>query len=304
MLNTSIKALLAVGALASVAGCKSAIEGYIEEEIGDRLNDMAGDRLYLVHGDTTLNGRVRTGAVSTDGSGNVTSTALGSEGAGSIQIGANIGEMETLTMTNGSGATRFATADGDEISDGMDSLVLTTRSADGQNLGWMGNAVALDFDHQTFGMWATGVGTADGSVSVGSFGNRTAASNVPTSGTATYQGSSVGMVVTTDGRAVVAESQIGMTTSDFSNISVASTNTYVRELDGGAAWRGQHLDFVGSGTIDGTEFSANINGVTTFSATSTGTLNGAFYGDNAEEIGGTFEMNGAIGNYTGAFGAD
>ncbi len=153
-------------------------------------------------------------------------------------------------------------------------------------------------------MWATGVGTTDGSVSVGSFGSRTAASNVPTSGTATYQGTSVGMVVTTDGRAVVAESQIGMTTSDFSNINVASTNTYVRELDGGSAWRGQHLDFVGSGTIDGNEFSANINGVTTFSATSTGTLNGAFYGDNAEEIGGTFEMNGAIGNYTGAFGAD
>jgi hypothetical protein len=304
MLNTSIKALLAVGALASVAGCKNAIEGYIEDEIGDRLNDMAGDRLYLVHGDTTLNGRVRTGAVSTDGSGNVTSTALGSEGAGSIQIGANIGEMETLTMTNGSGSTRFSTASGDEISDVMDALVLTTRSADGRERGWMGNAVALDFDHQTFGMWATGVGTSDGSVSVGSFGSRTEAGNVPTSGTATYQGTSVGMVVTTDGRAVVAESQIGMTTSDFSNINVASTNTYVRELDGGSAWRGQHLDFVGSGTIDGNEFSANINGVTTFSATSTGTLNGAFYGDNAEEIGGTFEMNGAIGNYTGAFGAD
>ncbi|MEC8195855.1 MAG: hypothetical protein VX228_05935 [Pseudomonadota bacterium] len=44
MLNTSIKALLAVGEMASVAGCKSAIEGYIEDEIGDRLNDMAGDR--------------------------------------------------------------------------------------------------------------------------------------------------------------------------------------------------------------------------------------------------------------------
>lgn len=100
MSNTSIKALLVVGAMAPVAGCKSTIESYIEDEIGDRLNEMAGDRLYLVHGDTTLNGRVWTGAVSTDGSGNVTSTALGSEGAGSIQIGVNIGEMETLAMTN------------------------------------------------------------------------------------------------------------------------------------------------------------------------------------------------------------
>ena len=89
-------------------------------------------------------------------------------------------------MTNGSGATRFATADGDEISDGMDSLVLTFRSADGRERGWTGNALALEFDHQTFGMWATGVGTADGSVSVGSFRSRTAALNVPARDTATY----------------------------------------------------------------------------------------------------------------------
>lgn len=304
MLNTSIKAMLAVGVLASVAGCKSTIESYIEDEIGDRLNEMAGDRLYLAHGDTTLNGQVRTGSVSTDGGGLVTSTSLGSQQNGSIQIGTNIGEMETLTMTNSNGATRFATADGDEISDGMDALVLTSESANGRNRGWMGNAIALDFDHQTFGMWATGVGTSDGSVSVGSFGSRTASANVPTSGTATYQGTTVGMAVTTDGRALVSESQIGLTTSDFSNINVASTNTYVRNLSGGGSWRGQHLDFVGTGTIDGNEFSANINGVIPFSATSTGTLDGSFYGENAEEVGGTFQMNGAVGNYTGAFGAD
>jgi len=215
MLNTSIKAMLAVGVLASVAGCKSTIESYIEDEIGDRLNEMAGDRLYLAHGDTTLNGQVRTGSVSTDGGGLVTSTSLGSQQNGSIPIGTNIGEMETLTMTNSNGATRFATADGDEISDGMDALVLTSESANGRNRGWMGNAIALDFDHQTFGMWATGVGTSDGSVSVGSFGSRTASANVPTSGTATYQGTTVGMAVTTDGRALVSESQIGLTTSDF-----------------------------------------------------------------------------------------
>ncbi len=300
MLNTSIKALLAVGAMASVAGCKSTIESYIEDEIGDRLNDMAGDRLYLAHGETTLNGQTRTGALATDGGGLVTGSSLGSQENGSIQIGTNIGEMETLAMTNRSGTTRFATANGDEISDGMDALVLTSESADGRDRGWMGNAIALDFDHQTFGMWANGVGTDSGSVTVGSFGNRTAAASVPSSGSATYQGSTVGMVVTTDGRALVAESQIGLTTSDFSNISVATTNMYVRELSGGGAWRRTNLDFAGTGTIDGNGFSANIAS----SATNLGTLEGSFYGDNAEEVGGTFEMQGNIGQYSGAFGAD
>ncbi|MFY0662447.1 MAG: transferrin-binding protein-like solute binding protein [Shimia sp.] len=303
MLNTSIKAMMAVGALVSIAGCKSTIESYVENEVGDRLNDMAGDRLYLAHGDTTLNGRVQTASMSTDGDGNVTGGAPGSARNGSLEIGTNVGELENLEMNNGSATTRFG-ADGDRIDDGMDSLLITARSSNGQKRGWMGNADALDFDHQTFGMWANGVGTSSGSVSVGSFGDRTATADMPSSGSATYSGRSVGMVVTTDGRALVAESQVGVTTSDFSSVSVASTNTYVRNLSGGNAWRGQHLDFAGTGTVDGNGFTANINGVVAFSAGDSGTMNGAFYGDNAEEVGGTFEMNGAIGNYTGAFGGN
>ncbi|WP_412555677.1 transferrin-binding protein-like solute binding protein [Shimia sp. MIT1388] len=303
MLNTSIKAMMAVGALVSIAGCKSTIESYVENEVGDRLNDMAGDRLYLAHGDTTLNGRVRTASMSTDGDGIVTGGTPGSARNGSLEIGTNVGELETLEMNNGSTTTRFG-ADGDRIDDGMDSLLITARSSNGQKRGWMGNADALDFDHQTFGMWANGVGTSNGSVSVGSFGDRTATADMPSSGSATYSGRSVGMVVTTDGRALVAESQVGVTTSDFSSVSVASTNTYVRNLSGGNAWRGQHLDFAGTGTVEGNGFTANINGVIPFSATSSGTMDGAFYGDNAQEVGGTFEMNGAIGNYTGAFGGN
>ncbi|WP_294227121.1 transferrin-binding protein-like solute binding protein [uncultured Shimia sp.] len=304
MLNTSIKAMMAVGALVSIAGCKSTIESYVENEVGDRLNEMAGDRLYLAHGDTTLNGKVRSASMSTDGDGYVTGGRLGTARNGSLEIGTNVGELETLAKNNGSSTTRFDSNGSDRIDDGMDSLVITSRSSNGQKRGWMGNADALDFDHQTFGMWATGVGTTNGNVSVGSFGSRTAAADVPSSGSATYSGRSVGMVVTTDGRALVAESQVGVSTSDFSNVSVASTNTYVRNLSGGNSWRGAHLDFAGTGTVDGNEFNANINGVVAFSAGDSGTMNGAFYGDNAEEVGGTFEMNGAIGNYTGAFGAD
>ncbi len=303
MLNTSIKAMMAVGALVSIAGCKSTIESYVENEVGDRLNEMAGDRLYLAHGDTTLNGRVRTASMSTDGDGLVTGGTPGSARNGSLEIGTNVGELESLEMNNGSTTTRFG-ADGDRIDDGMDSLLITARSSNGQKRGWMGNADALDFDHQTFGMWASGVGTSNGSVSVGSFGDRTATADMPSSGSATYSGRSVGMVVTTDGRALVAESQVGVTTSDFSSVSVASTNTYVRNLSGGNAWRGQHLDFAGTGTVDGNGFTANINGVIPFSATSSGTMDGSFYGDEAQEVGGTFEMNGAIGNYTGAFGGN
>ncbi|WP_299426735.1 transferrin-binding protein-like solute binding protein [uncultured Shimia sp.] len=303
MLNTSIKAMMAVGALVSIAGCKSTIESYVENEVGDRLNDMAGDRLYLAHGDTTLNGRVRTASMSTDGDGNVTGGSPDSARNGSLEIGTNVGELESLGMNNGSATTRFG-ADGDRIDDGMDSLLITARSSNGEKRGWMGNADALDFDHQTFGMWANGVGTSSGSVSVGSFGSRTATADMPSSGSATFSGRSVGMVVTTDGRALVAESQVGVTTSDFSSVSVASTNTYVRNLSGGNAWRGQHLDFAGTGTVDGNGFTANINGVVPFSATSSGTMDGSFYGDEAQEVGGTFEMNGAIGNYTGAFGGN
>ncbi|MBO9478464.1 transferrin-binding protein-like solute binding protein [Shimia sp. R11_0] len=304
MLKFSLKTALLLGAVASVASCGKTIEDFIEDEVGRRANDLAGERLLQVHGETTLNGRTRSGDMSTDGSGTVTSGRLDDERNGSMRVNATLGDMDELSFSNGTTTTQFSKAAGDNIDDGADQLVVRATSSDGRRRAWLGNAIALDFDHQTFGVWADGVGTTNGSVNVGSFGRRTATADMPVSGTATYLGTSAGVAITTDGRALQTQSQIAITTSDFSNVNIASTNTYVSNMSGGSTWRGQHLDFAGTGTISGNRFEANINGVIPFSATSTGDVDGYFYGDNAEEVGGTFEMNGAVGNYTGAFGAD
>lgn len=301
--QTSFRAFLLLSTTVVMANC-SAVEEYIEEEIGDRANELAGDRLILVHGETTLNGASISGTMSTDGGGNVTGTAPGASETASLMVDLNLGDMEELTLSNGSGTVQFLTANGDSIDDGADRLAITASSSDGQRVAWVGNPLALDFDHQTYGVWAEGVGTSSGTISAGSFGTRTAASNMPTSGSATYNGSSAGVRIRTDGVVVASQSQVTITTSDFSSMNIASTNSYASELDGSSTWRAENLDFAGSGTISGNEFSATINGVTTFSSTSSGTASGHFYGDNAEEVGGTFEMTGPIGVFSGAFGAD
>ncbi len=305
MLNTSFKALLVVGALASVAGCKSTIDGLIEDEIGDRVNDAAGPRLFLLHGDTTLSGTVRSASVSTDGSGNVTRGALGANESGSVTTRTTFGNNDSIEYTNGDGRTSFRESAGaDNEYDRARGLTIVSTSANGQNRGFLGNEHILDFDHQTYGMWVTGIGTSNGSVSVGSFGRRTAASDVPTSGSATYRGNSIGYAVGTDQRAYMAESEVTLTTSDFANISMTSTSTTLRPVAGGAMTVAPQLNFAGTGTISGDGFNVNIAGTHALSTTTTGTATGHFYGAGADEVGGTFDMNGPIGSYTGAFGAE
>lgn len=305
MMKTSLKTLLALSAVVSVVSCGKTIDSLIEDEIGDRVNDAAGDRLFLLHGETTLNGKVKKAAVSRDGSGNVSLGSLGSNKNGSVTLVNNFGTTEEVVMARGSDDRVYRKSSGAEIKyDRARGLTLQTTSADGTSRGFVGNEHILDYDHQTYGMWLDGIGESTGSVTVGSFGTATASGNVPTSGTATYRGNSVGYAVGADQRGYVTESEVAMSTSDFSSVTFSSTSTTARAVEGGPMVIASHLNFNGSGTISGTEFSANVAGTQIPSSTTTGVASGRFYGDNGEEIGGTFELNGPIGSYVGAFGAD
>ncbi|MFY0618329.1 transferrin-binding protein-like solute binding protein [Shimia sp.] len=305
MLKFTLKTMMAMSAVAAVSACGGAIEDLIEDEIGDRVNDAAGPRLFLLHGNTTLNGEVRTASVSTDGSGNVTQGALGAAEDGSVTTRVTFGNNDSVEYTRGDGTTVFNEDRGaDTEYDRARGLTIVSTSSNGRERGFLGNEHILDFDHQTYGMWVTGIGTTNGSVSVGSFGHTTAASDVPTSGSATYRGNSIGYAVGTDQRAYMAESEIAITTSDFNTVSMSSTNTTIRPISGGAMSVANQLNFNGTGTISGTGFTANIAGTAPISSTTTGTAEGTFYGDGADEVGGTFSMSGPIGTYIGAFGAE
>jgi hypothetical protein len=58
-------------------------------------------------------------------------------------------------------------------------------------------------------------------------------------------------------------------------------------------------DLVGNGNISNATLAGNVDAVHDLS----GTVSGKFFGPNAQELGGTFDLAGPDGRYTGSFGA-
>ncbi|MBO6897453.1 MAG: hypothetical protein JJ868_08795 [Shimia sp.] len=157
-----------------------------------------------------------------------------------------------------------------------------------------------DVNYMSYGTWMAGYGTNSGSVGTGVYGVKTDPALMADAASATYTGLSTGIARRADGSPNIAQSQITLSTSDFENISIASTNTVVENLslETPVLERAAELDFSGTGTISGADFSANIT-----AATSSGTLDGSFYGPLVREAGGTFQLSGPDVEYIGSFGA-
>ena len=158
------------------------------------------------------------------------------------------------------------------------------------------------FKYQTFGAWLMGAepGRAGpGSFGAGTYGEPTSTNNVPSSGTATYSGASIGGGWDVDERYYATTSEISVTT-DFRTAMITSSNTHGQNLDTDEIAAVPELNFSGTGNVTGAGFEATINGV----EITNGKAYGHFYGPNAEEVGGTFGAE-LMGNgfYVGSFGA-
>ena len=164
--------------------------------------------------------------------------------------------------------------------------------------------IAAGHEYQTFGWWS-GVPSATASRSWGavSFGRRTEAANLPDT-QATYAAKSVGLQ-TDHGNAYSTTSDISISTADYTNVTISSTNTMRAEImpDGnsGPETRAVGLDFTGTGAVTGSGFEANISERSIVNPR-TGMAVGWFYGPNAEEVGGTFNLGWRSSHYIGAFG--
>ncbi len=157
------------------------------------------------------------------------------------------------------------------------------------------------FNYQTHGIWISGYGTGSGFAAAGTFGNATA--QLPASGTASYSGLATGLLTNQSGAAVTVA---GLTAStDFNTVNIQTTGTQLVDLDTGAdLGLRPDLDFSGSGPISGTGFTATIMSA---GLAGSGEADGQFYGPNAEEIGGTYEMDGFVDPYQtlgGSFGGN
>jgi transferrin binding protein len=168
--------------------------------------------------------------------------------------------------------------------------------------GFLGN-------FQFFGYWLAVPGSATNIVGSISAGRLTPISSIPISGSIlAYSGSSGGIYV--DPTGAVQEHAASMAAA-FNpagpTITFSTGGTTVRPWNSAGAFLSAPLDITGQVTyVQGSSrFSGTVTIGPSSSPTMTGTINGAFYGPNTDEIGGTFELTsnfGAIESITGSFG--
>jgi len=174
------------------------------------------------------------------------------------------------------------------------------------------NPTLSGYDYQNYGVWVTGGGTGSGKVGSLSVGLVADSSIIPTSGTATYTGTSAGFYAGdtfapgdsahTD---YFVDADVAMTanfaagTITFATSNSVLTNDFVSTYSDPSGV----LDLTGTLAISGNQFT----GVVTNGASLSGHSTGRFYGDTTE-VGGTFlvQESGLGSNkdsYIGGFGA-
>lgn len=216
--------------------------------------------------------------------------------AGTVVASAERGEdgPAAFRYTVGGTTVQF---DGDvEESSDLNGAVGTATDADGTIEIFMENS---DLEFVEFGGWGQ-FPADDSDPAVGTpifFGTIGAPIASPTSGNATYTGKSVG-IDNGGGTIRLTTSDMSVNT-DFSTVTVTSSNTLTQDVGSDidtVPVPDPSLDFTTSpGTVSSTGYTATAGGMN---------VNGAFFGPNAEETGGTFHgVSGAGTNYGGAFAA-
>jgi len=155
---------------------------------------------------------------------------------------------------------------------------------------------ALAFEYQTFGLWLGGdTGSAEARLGAGAFGAPTSVAGVPVDGTASYSGLLVGIAVFDDQIVDGVAAVVGLD-ADFATRTIAfgSTETVVDDVPNAS------LDIAGTLAIAGSRF---VGPVATAGGLS-GSVNGRFYGPDAIEAAGVFDLAGeGVERFTGSFGA-
>lgn len=208
-------------------------------------------------------------------------------------------EAEALQLTVDGRRVTFEFDDPDlevfgEPDAGVVAIGLTTDS--GIETLVLADPEALAFEYQTFGLWLGGdTGSGEARLGAGAFGAPTAVAEVPVDGTASYSGLLVGIAVFDDQIVDGVAAIVGLD-ADFAAQSIAfgSTETVVDDVPDVS------LDM--SGTLDIAD--GRFVGPVTTAGGLSGAVNGRFYGPDAVEAAGVFDLVGdGVERFTGSFGA-
>lgn len=155
------------------------------------------------------------------------------------------------------------------------------------------------WNYQSYGVWITGQGTGSGSVGVASVGNITPVSGIPATGTGNFRGNTSGMYVNSSGQAFYTVGAMNAT-ANFAAQTVAfsTSGTVAINLATGASASASSLNLTSNMSFAGGTISGPIRSISGM----TGNASGNFYGPSAQEIGGTYTLQGGGASLIGGFG--
>lgn len=205
----------------------------------------------------------------------------------------------------------------DDTHRSVDNGVVTyTKNVDGREIVLQLYGALAGLDYMELGAWAVSDGGATNftvGVGVGVGGYETRPSDMPTTGSATYNGTMVGVSVDSTGDAYDLVGDASMT-ADFGtgNISGSFTNTTATNVDTLANSPWNDVNFGGTIAAGSNGFSGttSVGGANTnpggLAADASGEVKGKFFGPVAgvpDEAGGAWTLEDSSGNVaTGAFG--
>src|SRR6185503_2087283 len=136
-----------------------------------------------------------------------------------------------------------------------------------------------------YGLWASTLRNSAGDAGALAFGNLTPAASVPTTGSATFNGFTVGVGAVANGPANYSLRGNAQIIANFATQSVTTNLTnFIAGTYGASA---SIPDLTGTSSMAGNAYAGAIAG-----GNLTGTINGNFYGSSAQETTGVWQVSG------------
>jgi hypothetical protein len=163
-------------------------------------------------------------------------------------------------------------------------------------------APAVDYfgwNYQSYGVWITGQGTGSGSVGVASVGSITPVTGIPATGTGNFTGNTIGVFVDSSGIGFYTAGTMSATANFAAQtVQFATAGTVTVNLATGVSAAASNLNLNSNMTYAGGTISGPITSVSGM----TGTASAKFFGPTAQEIGGTYVLQGSGASLVGGFG--
>jgi hypothetical protein len=209
--------------------------------------------------------------------------------------GATFTKQFTFSVWDYGGPVALAAPTADQLAAMLKNVLGSPNTADAvitQSIG------AQSLNYAAYGLWAAGDTAVAGRAGTFTFGNLTPAASVPATGTATFNGTTIGVGGGANGSTVYSLQGNAQIVANFASQSVTTNLTNLATQNISTNATGSLPNLTGTSTISGNAYAGPIAGTGL-----TGTINGNFYGPVALETAGVWQASGGGNSWIGSYGA-